>query len=49
MRNVDWSMVMFVMGPILNDAWLLWGLPRIYYWNMKKENNTDGNNHNRAA
>ncbi|WP_010530751.1 hypothetical protein [Lentibacillus jeotgali] len=32
MKLLDWQMVLFVGGYLIQDYWLYWGLPRVYYW-----------------
>lgn len=32
MKQLDWQMILFVGGYLIQDYWLYWGLPRIYYW-----------------
>ncbi|WP_199868451.1 hypothetical protein [Virgibacillus senegalensis] len=55
MRGVDWQMVLFVGTSLVQEYWLYWGLPRVYFWDVQREfmkspefsNQED--EHNRAA
>ena len=40
-------MVLFVGSSVVQDLWVNWGLPHIYYWDVKKEhlNMINGENH----
>ncbi|WP_407269907.1 hypothetical protein [Radiobacillus sp. PE A8.2] len=52
LRGIDWSLVMFVGTSMLQEYWTVWGLPKMYYWEVKKQHmselNEDDNN-NKAA
>ncbi|MGP4039630.1 hypothetical protein ACTWP4_06980 [Gracilibacillus sp. D59] len=37
MRQLDWTMILFVSSSLLHEYWLLSGLPRIYYWDVKRQ------------
>ncbi|MEN2766315.1 hypothetical protein [Ornithinibacillus xuwenensis] len=37
MKSIDWQLILFVGVSTLHDYWIYWGLPRIYYYEMKKE------------
>ncbi|SHF54718.1 hypothetical protein [Ornithinibacillus halophilus] len=37
MKNLDWSLILFVGVSLTTEYWNYWGLPRVYYWNLKKE------------
>ncbi|MFZ3577760.1 hypothetical protein [Virgibacillus sp. DJP39] len=39
MRNLDWQMIFFVGSHLAQDYWIYWGLPRLYYWDNKLDNN----------
>ncbi len=41
MNNIDWQMIMFVSTSLVHDYWIYWGLPRVYYWDIKYENNNE--------
>lgn len=51
MRNLDWQMILFVWSSLAHDYWIYWGLPRIYFWEVKKESliSEDSDNENRVA
>lgn len=34
MKQLDWPMIIFVGGYLIQDYWIYWGLPRIYYWRI---------------
>jgi hypothetical protein len=36
-KSIDWQLIIFVGVSTLHDYWIYWGLPRIYYYEMKKE------------
>lgn len=36
MKQLDWQMIVFVGGYLIQDCWLYLGLPRVYYWNYIK-------------
>ncbi|WP_330948976.1 hypothetical protein [Virgibacillus sp. MG-45] len=36
MRQLDWHMIVFVGFSLIQEYWLIWGLPRVYYWEMQK-------------
>lgn len=36
MKQLDWQMILFVGGYFLQDVWLYWGLPRVYYWHSNE-------------
>lgn len=37
MNDLDWQMLFFVSTSIVHEYWVLWGLPRVYVWNFKHE------------
>ncbi|WP_430785679.1 hypothetical protein VBD025_11785 [Virgibacillus flavescens] len=37
MRNFDWQMILFLGSSFVHDYWIYWGLPRIYYLDIKQE------------
>ncbi|WP_175495333.1 hypothetical protein [Gracilibacillus orientalis] len=37
MRLLDWTMIWFVSSTLLHEYWLLSGLPRIYYCDVKRQ------------
>ncbi|WP_163536390.1 hypothetical protein [Gracilibacillus sp. YIM 98692] len=37
MKQLDWTMILFVSSTLVYEYWLLSGLPRIYFWNVKKQ------------
>lgn len=36
MKHLDWPMIIFVGTSMINDYWVYWGLPRIYFWEVKR-------------
>jgi hypothetical protein len=34
---MDWQMVSFTGLSLLKEYWVYYGLPRMYYWEMKKQ------------
>lgn len=53
MKEMDWQMLLFVGASLVHDYWIYWGLPRIYYWGMKKRYynriNVDDDSDNKIA
>lgn len=43
MRHLDWQMILFVGSSLVHDYWIYYGLPRIYYWDIKNSNITETN------
>ncbi|WP_277679076.1 hypothetical protein [Gracilibacillus dipsosauri] len=39
MRQIDWTLILFVSSTLLHEYWLLSGLPRIYFWDVKRQLN----------
>ena len=37
MRHIDWHMVFFVGTSVVQEYWIYWGLPRIYFWDVQRE------------
>lgn len=37
MKNIDWNMAIFVGESLIHEYWVFWGLPRVYYWDLKRE------------
>ncbi len=37
LKQLDWTMILFVSSTLVYEYWLLSGLPRIYFWNVKKQ------------
>ncbi|UOQ84754.1 hypothetical protein [Gracilibacillus salinarum] len=37
MKSLDWTMIVFVSSTLLHEYWILTGLPRIYYWDVKRQ------------
>ncbi|UOQ48723.1 hypothetical protein MUN88_00740 [Gracilibacillus caseinilyticus] len=37
MKSLDWTMIVYVSSTLLHEYWLLTGLPRIYYWDVKRQ------------
>ncbi|MFC4557262.1 hypothetical protein ACFO3D_03420 [Virgibacillus kekensis] len=33
----DWHILLFVGTSLVHDYWIFWGLPRVYYWEAKKQ------------
>ncbi|WP_443257759.1 hypothetical protein [Virgibacillus sp. L01] len=48
MRNLDWQMMLFVGSSLLHDYWIYWGLPRVYYWDIKRKNLQSSTNVNKT-
>ncbi|MFS0864422.1 hypothetical protein [Fredinandcohnia sp. 179-A 10B2 NHS] len=40
MKHVDIQMILFVGASLIHDYWLIWGLPRVYYMDVRKEHLT---------
>ncbi|MFB4169137.1 hypothetical protein [Virgibacillus sp. JSM 102003] len=36
MRHLDWQMMLFIGSSLLHDYWVYFGLPRVYYWDVKR-------------
>lgn len=36
-KEIDWQLVHFVMMTSLNDYWIHFHLPRIHYYDIRKE------------
>jgi hypothetical protein len=36
MKHLDWPMIIFVGTSMISDYWTYWGLPRIYFWEVKR-------------
>ncbi|WP_170150254.1 hypothetical protein [Oceanobacillus halophilus] len=36
MRHLDWQLLLFTGGSLLQEAWIYWGLPKLYYWNTNQ-------------
>lgn len=45
MKHLDWQMIIFVGASLAHDYWIFWGLPRIYFYDMKQEHSKN----NKAA
>jgi hypothetical protein len=39
MRNIDWQMLLFAGGAMVQEIWIYYGLPRVYY--MSATRNVD--------
>ncbi|SDM68982.1 hypothetical protein [Sediminibacillus halophilus] len=37
MRGMDWQLVLFVGTSLMQEYWLYFGLPRVYFWDVKSE------------
>lgn len=51
MKNLDWHLVLFVGVSLVHDYWIYWGLPKVYYWDVKREylNFAKNDNNDKAA
>ncbi|MGN8646641.1 hypothetical protein ACTNEO_10830 [Gracilibacillus sp. HCP3S3_G5_1] len=51
MRQLDWTMILFVSSTLLHEYWLLSGLPRIYFWDVKRQqlNHLNDDEHRKIA
>ncbi|WP_165769109.1 hypothetical protein [Virgibacillus profundi] len=38
MRQFDWQMLLFVGTSLAHDYWIIWGLPSVYFWDVKRKN-----------
>ncbi|WP_226034775.1 hypothetical protein [Aquibacillus saliphilus] len=36
MRQLDWYMIIFVGTSLVHDFWTHFGLPQMYYWDVKR-------------
>ncbi|WP_175631890.1 hypothetical protein [Virgibacillus siamensis] len=41
MDNIDWQMLAFVGTSLVHDYWNYWGLPKVYFWNIYHENESE--------
>ncbi|WP_209366950.1 hypothetical protein [Sediminibacillus dalangtanensis] len=37
MRGMDWQLVLFVGTSLVQEYWLCFGLPRVYFWDVQRE------------
>jgi hypothetical protein len=37
MKNIDWQMIYFVGMTLFKEYWYFFGLPRVYYWELKDQ------------
>ncbi|WP_162832879.1 MULTISPECIES: hypothetical protein [Sediminibacillus] len=37
MRGMDWQLVLFVGTSLVQEYWLYFGLPRVYFWDVERE------------
>ncbi|MFD1851297.1 hypothetical protein [Oceanobacillus bengalensis] len=49
MKGIDWQTILFVGTQMIHEGWLYWGLPRVYYWDIKKPKKDDDYNDMNAA
>ncbi|MCC3357274.1 hypothetical protein [Bacillus sp. REN16] len=35
MKQLEVQMILFVGVTLVHEYWLHWGLPRVYYWDVK--------------
>jgi len=51
MKTIDWQMIYFVSVSLIKEYWYLIGLPRVYYWEVKKKYNNfdEEDDSNKAA
>ncbi|HEU5139673.1 MAG TPA: hypothetical protein VFT51_06845 [Bacillales bacterium] len=36
-ENLDWSLIMFTATSMFHDYWVHFRLPKVYYYEMQKE------------
>lgn len=41
LRHLDWQMIMFVAGPLIQDYLFIKHLPKIYYLDIAADDNSD--------
>jgi hypothetical protein len=44
MKVIDWQMLYFVGMTLIKEYWYFWGLPRVYYWELKKQYTDEDDN-----
>lgn len=37
MKQIEWQFVMFVGSTLIHDFWIYYGLPKVYYWEVKQD------------
>lgn len=37
MKHIDWQMLFFVGTSLVQEYWIYWGLPHIYFWDAQRE------------
>ncbi|GAB3795925.1 hypothetical protein [Virgibacillus kimchii] len=37
MKHIDWQMLFFVGGPLIQEFWIYYGLPRVYYFSAPQD------------
>ncbi|WP_449540280.1 hypothetical protein [Ferdinandcohnia sp. Marseille-Q9671] len=35
MKQLDVQMILFVGATLVHEYWLHWGLPRVYFWDVR--------------
>ncbi|WP_205520087.1 hypothetical protein [Virgibacillus doumboii] len=43
MKQFDWPMVLFAGVSLVHEYWIFWGLPRVYYWEVKQSYENEAN------
>lgn len=50
MKNIDWQAIIFVGMTMIHDYWIIWGLPRIEYWEVYNTiTSSDGDDYDKTA
>ncbi|HZG60132.1 MAG TPA: hypothetical protein VEY68_06630 [Anoxybacillus sp.] len=44
MKVIDWQMLYFVGITLIKEYWYFWGLPRVYYWELKQQYTDEDDN-----
>ncbi|MFT4415491.1 hypothetical protein ACLM5H_16675 [Fredinandcohnia humi] len=47
MKYLDMQMLVFVGASLVHEYWLFWGLPRVYYLDVKREHEKTINEDNK--
>jgi hypothetical protein len=48
MKSIDWQMLLFVGGSMVQEMWIYYGLPRIYYFHSAQDVKGNGKNSDAA-
>lgn len=49
MKHLDWQLIMFVGGTLIQEYWIHWGLPKVYYWEVRKKELTNEDDDKKVA